>query len=77
VRNELAEKGYDPHYGARPLGRIIQTEIKDVLSEEILFGKLKKGGKVFIDFADGRFDFSFSVPGSQKPEILRETETAH
>ncbi len=45
----LAEKGFDRRYGARPLGRVIQTEIKDVLSEEILFGKLSKGGEVQID----------------------------
>ncbi|MCX8031175.1 MAG: ATP-dependent Clp protease ATP-binding subunit ClpA [Thermodesulfovibrionales bacterium] len=45
----LAEKGYDPLYGARPLARIIQEKIKTVLSEELLFGKLRKGGNVFID----------------------------
>ena len=49
ARNWLARHGYDPTYGARPLTRLIQTEIKDVLSEEILFGKLANGGEVFID----------------------------
>jgi ATP-dependent Clp protease ATP-binding subunit ClpA len=49
ARNWLARHGYDPTYGARPLTRLIQKEIKDVLSEEILFGKLANGGEVFID----------------------------
>ena len=49
VRTWLAEKGYDPQYGARPLARVIQIEIKDALSDEILFGRLEKGGEVLID----------------------------
>jgi len=49
ARSWLAEKGYDPAFGARPLGRLIQTEIKDVLAEEILFGRLQNGGTVIID----------------------------
>jgi ATP-dependent Clp protease ATP-binding subunit ClpA len=44
----LAERGYDPTFGARPLSRLIQTEIKDVLADEILFGQLKQGGYVTI-----------------------------
>jgi ATP-dependent Clp protease ATP-binding subunit ClpA len=44
----LAERGYDSTFGARPLGRLIQTEIKDQLAEEILFGRLKDGGHVII-----------------------------
>ncbi|MFP4070916.1 MAG: ATP-dependent Clp protease ATP-binding subunit ClpA [Desulfovibrionales bacterium] len=49
ARAYLAKKGYDPNYGARPLSRVIQREIKDALSEEVLFGKLKDGGTVRID----------------------------
>lgn len=48
ARKWLAEKGYDPSFGARPLGRVIQTEIKDVLADEILFGSLRDGGHVTI-----------------------------
>ncbi len=44
----LADKGYDPVHGARPLGRVIQREVKDALAEEILFGRLQKGGHVII-----------------------------
>ncbi|HNR12483.1 MAG TPA: ATP-dependent Clp protease ATP-binding subunit ClpA [Thermodesulfobacteriota bacterium] len=52
VRTWLAQHGYDPIYGARPLSRLIQTTIKNVLSEEILFGKLLKGGTVTIDLSE-------------------------
>ena len=44
ARRWLGEKGYDPKFGARPLGRVIQTELKDKLADEILFGKLAKAG---------------------------------
>ena len=49
ARSWLAQKGYDPAFGARPLGRLIQTEIKDRLADEILFGRLRKGGRVVVD----------------------------
>ena len=49
ARRWLAEEGYSPVFGARPLGRLIQAEIKDVLADEILFGSLKAGGEVRID----------------------------
>jgi ATP-dependent Clp protease ATP-binding subunit ClpA len=45
----LAERGYDATFGARPLSRLIQTEIKDVLADEILFGRLRQGGLVRIE----------------------------
>jgi ATP-dependent Clp protease ATP-binding subunit ClpA len=60
ARNWLADNGYDSNYGARPLGRLIQTEVKDHLSEELLFGKLYKGGSVHIDLDDGKLSFEFS-----------------
>ena len=59
VREWLAKKGHDPRYGARPLARVIQTEIKDKLSDEILFGKLSKGGHVQVDIHDDQLEFSF------------------
>ena len=46
ARAWLAEKGYDPVYGARPLARVIQTEVRDPLTDEILFGQLEHGGTV-------------------------------
>lgn len=58
--NWLAKHGYDPQFGARPLGRLLQERIKDVLSEEVLFGKLLKGGKVKIDVRNGHLKFDYS-----------------
>ena len=60
TRKWMAKKGYDPQYGARPLARVLQVEIKDVLANEILFGHLEKGGKVKIDVQDDRLTFVYS-----------------
>jgi len=49
ARELLAEKGYDPDFGARPLARVIQDEVKRPLGDELLFGKLEHGGDVMID----------------------------
>jgi len=48
ARTYLSDKGYDPDFGARPLARIIQDEVKTPLGEELLFGKLEKGGAVVV-----------------------------
>ena len=48
ARAWLAQKGYDPVYGARPLARVIQTDVRDPLTDEILFGRLENGGTVTI-----------------------------
>jgi ATP-dependent Clp protease ATP-binding subunit ClpA len=66
ARRYLAEKGYDPTFGARPMARLIQTEIKRVLADDILFGRLKEGGRVEIDTADGALTFTYS-PLAEKP----------
>ena len=55
----LAEKGYEPDFGARPLARLIQREIKDPLSDEVLFGRLAKGGKVTVDAGPDAFELRF------------------
>jgi ATP-dependent Clp protease ATP-binding subunit ClpA len=52
ARKYLAAKGYDPTFGARPMARLIQQEIKRALADEILFGQLKDGGKATIDLDD-------------------------
>lgn len=49
ARQWLAQKGHDPDYGARPLGRLVQSELKDKLTDEILFGNLTHGGTVRVD----------------------------
>jgi ATP-dependent Clp protease ATP-binding subunit ClpA len=60
VRTWLAKKGHDPRYGARPLGRVIQTEIKDRLTDEILFGALEKGGTTLVRLDGDTLDFVFN-----------------
>ncbi|RMD91905.1 MAG: AAA family ATPase, partial [Alphaproteobacteria bacterium] len=71
----LAEKGYDDKMGARPLGRVIQEHIKKPLAEELLFGKLAKGGVVRVGVRDGEIalDILSAQPprlGSRKPPLL-------
>lgn len=56
--SEIADKGFDENYGARPLRRAIQNEIEDPLSEQMLGGKVKDGAVVTCDFADGQFTFT-------------------
>jgi ATP-dependent Clp protease ATP-binding subunit ClpA len=65
----LAEKGYDPVYGARPLARVIQTEVRDPLTDEILFGKLEGGGTVTIAMKDGKLDFRFEASAPPKTPV--------
>ena len=60
ARRWLAEKGYDPSFGARPMARLIQNEIKRVLADEILFGRLQSGGKVEVDENEGKLAFTYS-----------------
>jgi len=59
VRSFLAKEGYDPKFGARPLERLIQTTIKDKLTDEILFGKLANGGKISIGLKNDKLNFIF------------------
>jgi ATP-dependent Clp protease ATP-binding subunit ClpA len=59
ARASLAKKGYDPVYGARPLARVIQSEVRDRLTDEILFGSLENGGTVTIDESGGELRFTF------------------
>lgn len=56
--SEIADKGFDENYGARPLRRAIQNEIEDPLSEQMLEGEVKDGAVVTCDFADGQFTFT-------------------
>ena len=67
AREWLATKGYDPVYGARPLARVIQTEVRDRLTDEILFGELENGGTVTIDVADDKLTFAFQ-PRAEEPQ---------
>ncbi|MEL6572468.1 MAG: ATP-dependent Clp protease ATP-binding subunit ClpA [Pseudomonadota bacterium] len=64
----LADKGYDSKMGARPLGRVIQENIKKPLAEELLFGKLMKGGVVKVGVKDGKLDLRYTGPEQGKIE---------
>lgn len=59
MRQHLAEKGFDPHMGARPMNRLIQNDIRKVLADELLFGRLVNGGFVLIDWVDDKTALSF------------------
>ena len=66
----LGEKGYDDRMGARPLARIIQEHIKRPLADELLFGKLVKGGLVRVTVRDG--ELKLDIRGPQKRQITGE-----
>ncbi|MDZ4135189.1 MAG: ATP-dependent Clp protease ATP-binding subunit ClpA, partial [Paracoccaceae bacterium] len=65
----LGERGYDDKMGARPLGRVIQEHIKKPLAEELLFGKLMKGGVVRVGLKDDAIVLDIEEP--QKPALTR------
>ena len=60
ARAWIGEQGYDPQMGARPMARVLQEHIKRPLSEEILFGRLAKGGTVKVSLRDGRLHLQTS-----------------
>ena len=66
ARDYLAEKGYDPMNGARPLARLIHEEVKRPLTDELLFGALVNGGSVSIDLEGDKLVFAYASP-SAKP----------
>jgi ATP-dependent Clp protease ATP-binding subunit ClpA len=79
AKTYLAEKGYDKQNGARPLGRLIQDEVKKPLGDELLFGALENGGKVTIDVenADGaggstkkKLSFTYESKSEPGPKLL-------
>jgi len=71
ARKYLAEKGYDPANGARPLLRLIENEVKRPLGDELLFGRLEFGGHVLVDVKDGAVTFEFA---SNEPAPKRKPE---
>ncbi len=83
ARGWLAEKGYDPLFGARPLARVMQVEVKDKLSDELLFGALARGGRVTVGAAEDALTFRFEgrdagrgAPAPEEPEEDVETGEA-
>ena len=76
ARRHLAQEGYDPAMGARPLARVIQQKIKRPLAEELLFGKLSNGGVVKIDYRDGEITFDLVDDKPRKSGKTKGTELA-
>jgi ATP-dependent Clp protease ATP-binding subunit ClpA len=74
ARTWLAEKGYDELYGARPLARVIQENIKKPLADELLFGRLAKGGTVRVKLENGKLGFDFG--GGAPPALPKPQATA-
>jgi len=66
ARDWLAQHGFDPLMGARPMARVIQDKIKRPLADELLFGKLVNGGRVSVDVKDGEL----FVEAQAEPEKL-------
>jgi ATP-dependent Clp protease ATP-binding subunit ClpB len=73
----LADKGYDPAYGARPLKRVIQKSIQDPLAEEILSGRVKDGDHVQVDVKAGVLVFNGTVPVQQAAQAKPAVATFH
>jgi ATP-dependent Clp protease ATP-binding subunit ClpA len=69
ARGLLAEKGFDPAFGARPLARVLEESVKRPLTEELLFGKLENGGKAVIDAADGEIAMSYEAVSKDTPPL--------
>jgi ATP-dependent Clp protease ATP-binding subunit ClpA len=72
----LAKNGFDELYGARPLGRVIQENIKKPLADEILFGKLVKGGHVRVVLKDGKLGFEIEGENRERGAPVIETPAA-
>jgi len=77
ARRWLARKGFDKVFGARPLGRVIQEHVKRPLADELLFGRLAKGGVVKVTVKDGKLEFDLKeapkkAPKSAKPKRPKE-----
>jgi len=71
AREMLAKKGYDEKFGARPLARVIQEKIKKPLAEELLFGKLAKGGVVLVKVRKNKLVFEYPDSKAAKPPVKR------
>ncbi|OJX65592.1 MAG: NDP-hexose 4-ketoreductase [Micrococcales bacterium 73-13] len=67
AKERLAEIGWDPSLGARPLRRAVQHEVEDAMSEKILYGEFKNGDHVTVDFVDGEFTFAAAPRGDAAP----------
>lgn len=70
MRQHLATQGFDPHMGARPMHRLIQRDIRKILADELLFGKLVNGGRVFIDWDNKKQQTKLTIRKSRTKKVL-------
>lgn len=76
LKSYIADKGFDKLNGARPMQRFIQDNVITELSNELLFGKLEKGGEVIIDFKEDKIDFNIINSYADKIKMIKEVSTA-
>jgi ATP-dependent Clp protease ATP-binding subunit ClpC len=74
AKGYLADEGYDPHFGARPLRRVIQSKVEDVLSEGILAGTFQMGDTVLVDFQGGKINLEVTHRAEPEAEEMAEPE---
>jgi ATP-dependent Clp protease ATP-binding subunit ClpA len=72
----LAKTGYDPAYGARPLSRTIDKHVKSILVDELLFGKLKNGGDLHVDYINNKVETQMTPPKSAKTIVQKKKESS-
>jgi len=72
----LAERGYDTRFGARPLGRLIENEIARLLADDVLFGRLTKGGRVVVDLDGDKLSFTYPAVERTEPPQTAPPEDA-
>jgi ATP-dependent Clp protease ATP-binding subunit ClpA len=70
ARSWIAERGYDPKMGARPMARVLQEHVKRPLAEELLFGKLAGGGHVIVKLAPAGDSLTLDILPAKSPELL-------
>ncbi len=71
AREHLAQKGYDPQFGARPLARVIENEVTRKLTDEILFGALENGGHVEVGFDGKELSFAFTPARPEEKKVAK------
>jgi ATP-dependent Clp protease ATP-binding subunit ClpA len=72
ARGWIAERGYDPKMGARPMARVLQEHVKRPLAEELLFGRLVNGGSVRVTLGEGGEELALDVRPAKAPELLKQ-----
>jgi ATP-dependent Clp protease ATP-binding subunit ClpC len=72
AKSLLADEGYDPDYGARPLRRVIQYRVEDTMSDDLLAGKFQEGSKVIVDAEDSKIVLKAEPKEQEEPEAVAE-----